>query len=258
MLRLIRFLTFSIHIIFYLLFGGLVNLLIIPFTKPLRRKIISMVTQSWAIGMCWIFNIEIKVEGKNNIKSKDSYLIVANHLSYFDTCLIGAVIPTQFVGKREVIKWPIFGWLSLIGGVIFIDRSKLTQGASRAKIVADSLSEGNSVVVFPESTTSNGDKLLPFKPSFYLAVIESKKPVLPLTITFGSINGKQFKNEEKELYAWFQSETFFGHGFRMLTVRKIVMNLIIHKPIYPEEGMDARTIMKLSQESVQSGLPSLN
>ena len=79
-----------------------------------------------------------------------------------------------------------------------------------------------------------------------------------MTITFGSINGKQFKNEEKELYAWFQSETFFGHGFRMLTVRKIVMNLIIHKPIYPEEGMDARTIMKLSQESVQSGLPSLN
>ncbi|MDA0985982.1 MAG: lysophospholipid acyltransferase family protein [Bacteroidetes bacterium] len=258
MIFLSRFITFWAHTFIYLIIGVVLHIFLFPTSATSKRKYISIVSQSWAMGICWIMNIKLKVEGKNNINPDEAYLIVSNHLSYFDVCLIGSIIPTQFVGKREVIRWPIFGWLALIGGVIFIDRSKITHGVSRAKIVAKSLIDGNSVSFFPEGTTTLGDKLLPFKPSFFLAAVESKKSVLPITINYGKINGEPITTHSQMGYYGWQSKSFLHHGFRLMTVKSLEMILKIHKPIQINDGEDARTIMKKSEQVVLSGLKKVS
>lgn len=244
-----------VHTIFYLVVGTALHILIIPLSSVQKRKIISIMTQSWAMGICWMFNIHVNVFGKENIEQNEAYLVVANHLSYMDVCLIGSVIPTQFVGKSEVTRWPVFGWMGKIGGVIFIDRTKITSGVSRSKLIAKNLIEGNSVTFFPEGTTTIGDSLLTFKPSIYLASIESNKPVLPITITYDKINGEPFNHDLKKIYAWCDNKlTFLGHGLRMLKCKKMSMNLTIHAPIKVSNGMDARDLLRLSQESIESAM----
>ena len=95
-------------------------------------------------------------------------MIVGNHLSWLDAVIFGSFLKRNLL-QKEITSWPIIGWLSKIGGTVFIDRTKITQGVKVASTLAKTLQLGSSVLIFPESKSSIGNKVLPFKPSlFYL------------------------------------------------------------------------------------------
>jgi 1-acyl-sn-glycerol-3-phosphate acyltransferase len=103
------------------------------------------------------------VSAKGNIPT--SGLLVSNHLGYLDILVLGALAPSIFVAKRDVRRWPVFGWFAILGGTLFADRGKRLQvGALNEKLRAI-LDAGALVVLFPEGTSSNGETVLPFKSS---------------------------------------------------------------------------------------------
>jgi len=108
-----------------------------------------------------IFGYSAKVSGE----IPRAGLLISNHLSYLDILALSATTPAVFVSKAEVRKWPIFGWCAAIAGTVFVDRERRTHVGEVNREIETALAAGALVVIFPEGTSTNGEKILPFRTS---------------------------------------------------------------------------------------------
>jgi len=108
-----------------------------------------------------VFSLRLRVAGPVPL----SGVLVCNHLSYLDILVLGATTPCVFVSKCEVKLWPVFGWFASLAGTLFLRRDKRSDVARMIREMRRALETGALVVLFPEGTTSDGRKVLPFKSS---------------------------------------------------------------------------------------------
>ncbi|MFG3757146.1 lysophospholipid acyltransferase family protein, partial [Klebsiella pneumoniae] len=90
-------------------------------------------------------------------------LILSNHVSWLDIIVVTAVTPVVFVAKHEVASWPLFGWLAKLQRTIFIERERRQKTGAVAREMGDRLTGGDTVVLFAEGTSSDGNRILPFR-----------------------------------------------------------------------------------------------
>ncbi len=113
-------------------------------------------------------------------------LFVANHTSYVDIEILSGVIDVSFVAKSEVKRWPLFGWLARLQRTVFVDRRASTTHQQRDAIL-ERLKEGGRLVLFPEATSNDGSRVLPFKSALFAAVhgasLEHPITVQPVSIS---------------------------------------------------------------------------
>lgn len=129
--------------------------------------------QRWCGRMLKLLAIEIELRGE---MPRDG-LLVANHLSYLDILVFGALAPTVFVAKMEVRSWTLIGRFARMGGAIFLDRWKLRAWPDVVKRVEDALRAGELVAAFPEATTTDGGAMLPFRPAMFEAAVRQRVSV---------------------------------------------------------------------------------
>ena len=139
----------------------------------------------WARVMAWVTPMRVKVEGRENIDPRQSYVLVSNHQSQYDIFMLYGWLGIDFkwVMKQELRKVPGIGVACERLGHIFIDRSNhaaaiATLEAARTKIV-----DGTSVIFFPEGTRSTDGQLLRFKRGAFRMAVDLGLPILPLTVT---------------------------------------------------------------------------
>lgn len=114
----------------------------------------------WGRGMCRLLGIRIRVEGPI---PAPPFLLVSNHLSYVDIPVLAAITSARFVSRHDVRGWPAFGVAARAGGTIFIDRSSGRDALRALDALARAIGEGDPVALFPETTTSAGASVLPFR-----------------------------------------------------------------------------------------------
>lgn len=117
-------------------------------------------------------------------------LLVANHISWLDIYVINALSPAAFVCKAEVRAWPIIGWLCARTDTVFIERGS-SSAARRANEALAARLAGGVAVVFPEGTTSDGARLLPFRSALLQAAIDSGSIVQPLALSYLDASGRR-------------------------------------------------------------------
>jgi lyso-ornithine lipid O-acyltransferase len=120
-----------------------------------------------------LFDLELQVTGP----IPSSGLLLANHLGYLDILVLSALTPAVFVAKREVRRWPVFGSLACMAGTLFVHRERRADTARLAPELARLLEAGALVVIFPEGTSSDGGKVLPFRSSLLEAAVWRGTPV---------------------------------------------------------------------------------
>jgi len=108
-----------------------------------------------------ILGFNIRVVGQ---RRRGATLFVANHLSYIDIVILGACFRGSFISKAEVRQWPIFGWLAILQRTVFIRRERAA-ARKQAEEINARLEAGDSLMLFPEGTSSDGNGVLPFKSS---------------------------------------------------------------------------------------------
>ncbi|MBV8935825.1 MAG: 1-acyl-sn-glycerol-3-phosphate acyltransferase, partial [Alphaproteobacteria bacterium] len=113
---------------------------------------------------CWILGFRIRVIGKPT--SKRPVLYAANHISYTDITVLGSVIPGSFIAKSEIARWPFFGWLAKLQRSVFVDRQVRSTAAQRDAI-GKRLAAGDALILFPEATSGDGNRVLPFKSALF-------------------------------------------------------------------------------------------
>ena len=151
--------------------------------------------------LIWLLSVKIKHEG-NKKKSKECNLFVCNHISYLDIPVLGSSMPVRFVAKSEVKDWPIFGFLSKLSRTVYIKRVKSDTFLQKNKIF-DLLSLGEKLLIFPEATTSDGNRVLPFKSSIFSALENQSFIIQPLVIIYSDLNGVPINRWLKPLIAWY-------------------------------------------------------
>jgi 1-acyl-sn-glycerol-3-phosphate acyltransferase len=147
-------------------------------------------------------------------------MIVSNHLSYLDILVFSAALPCVFVSKAEVQRWPIFGRYARWAGSVFVRRHDRADAARANVSVTDSLRNGVPVVLFPEGTTTNGDRILRFHSTMLQPAIEAEALITPCAIRYELDDG----NASKEV-CWWGDMPLLSH-FRNLLGKKVIRGQI--------------------------------
>ena len=200
-----------------------------------------------------ILGLEIIVEGKPT-KAKKT-LFIANHISYFDIIVIGSIIPGRFIAKSELSKWPVFGFLSKLTKTIFVHRLS-NHALKQISFIQERLSELDRLILFPEGTSSDGSRVLPFKSSLFEAPIKVGATVQPITIRYTEVNGMPVDRWQKPLLAWYGDMDLFPHLWKALSLGTIKVELIFHEPISPSDFKDRKELAKYCHKKIQLGAVS--
>lgn len=245
------------------LFLGLTAILIPPylFGQTLRPGLARAVARLWGRASCRIAGLAVHRYGRPAEDRPTLY--VANHVSYLDIPIIAAAVDAVFVAKREVASWPLFGFIARIGRTIFIDRNP-THADAECALLCRTLVRGESLLLFPEGTSSDGSGVLPFKSSLFEAASKARAepvPVQPVSLAYrGFRTGPLFNGEERLLYAWCGDMTLLPHLWTMLTLPGAEVVLHFHPPVAPSSFESRKALAEYARsqiaESVRAGTRS--
>jgi 1-acyl-sn-glycerol-3-phosphate acyltransferase len=141
--------------------------------------------EQWAQTMLGIVNVELRVIDKRAGKEPQAgALVVCNHISWLDIFVMDAWQAATFVSKHEIAHWPVLGSLVTEAGTLYIMRTKRRDAHKLVGEIANALTQGKRVAIFPEGTTSDGTSLLHFHANLLQAAVDSNTPVQPMTLRY--------------------------------------------------------------------------
>jgi 1-acyl-sn-glycerol-3-phosphate acyltransferase len=111
-------------------------------------------------------------------------LIASNHLSYLDILVYSSIAPCAFIAKREVRSWPAVGWIATLARTIYVDRSRRSETHAIQPEIQSALAAGLRLFLFPEGTSSDGSRVLPFHSSLFQPAIDLQVPVSAACIEY--------------------------------------------------------------------------
>lgn len=150
-----------------------------------EREAIAYSTHIWASKVAEMFNMEVEVEGRENIPQKDGCVFISNHEGYGD--IIALFLATEgkqigFIAKDQLESMPYFGrWIKNIRG-IYIKRGSAKEALRSIQEGAKTVQNGYNLVIFPEGTRSRGPKIGEFKSGSFKLATKAKAPIVPVTI----------------------------------------------------------------------------
>jgi lyso-ornithine lipid O-acyltransferase len=205
----------------------------------------------WA---CRIFGMKIVVRGTPS--PTHPTLFVSNHSSYFDILVLGSLMPCSFIAKADMIDWPLIGQLAKLQRSVFVDRKPVNVGEHSDEI-SKRLRAGDSLVLFAEGTTSDGNRILPFKSSL-LSVAESAPAELNLTIQPVSIvatklDGMPLGRALRPIYAWYGDMPLMPHAWAAMKAGRLTLEVEFHEP-FKAGGMSRKQITRHCEDAVERGV----
>jgi 1-acyl-sn-glycerol-3-phosphate acyltransferase len=212
----------------------------------------------WHKAVCKIFGIKIVVRGQYHYKQQCLY--ISNHISYLDIPVIGSVLKACFIAKSEVEGWPVFGFLSKLQRTIFIKRDRKAFHDAKEK-VKQRLDNGQSLILFPEGTSTNGETVAPFKSSLFTLITDAKDDdniaLIPFTIKIEKINGKDIQSlADHALYAWYDDMELAPHLWALALGKGATISLNFHSRVATSREMDRKALAELSHKIIKEGLHS--
>lgn len=186
-------------------------------------------------------NINVIVEGREELPLEDkNVLIVSNHVSYLDVLVLCSVFPSVFISSVETLESPFMGLLADLGGTLFVERRSKEKLKSEIDDVTEGLRAGLNIVLFPEATSTNGDRVHDFKRMLLSAAVKAEVGVLPVTLNYFGVDGEALTVANRDKIFWYGDMTFFGHLKGLLGCRSIDVRLSLGRARPTALGMDTK------------------
>jgi 1-acyl-sn-glycerol-3-phosphate acyltransferase len=168
-------------VVFFSVCALVQNAITIPFVRRDRRlDARGAWLHGWCRFACRVLGIRIRTHGS----MPSSGLLVSNHLSYLDIIVLSSIRPCVFVAKRDVARWPLFGWLAHVAGTIFVDRERRLSSRKVVNSIRDAIAGGLVVVLFAEGTSSDGSTVMPFKSALFESAVQLRSPIAVASIEY--------------------------------------------------------------------------
>jgi lyso-ornithine lipid O-acyltransferase len=192
------------------LFVAAVTLVLLPFQLffiAFKLKGARRLPRLWHRAALFAIGVRVVTRGKP-VPGRP-LMIAANHVSWLDILVLGATLDLVFVAKAEVRDWPVFGPLARLQRSIFIVRENRREAGDQADEMADRLNAGEVVVLFPEGTTSDGNRLYDIKSSLFAAATNAARSareglvhVQPVSIAYTHLHGLPMGHYHRPVVAW--------------------------------------------------------
>lgn len=185
-------------------------------------------------------------------------LIVANHCSYNDVLVIASLGDIFFTPKSDVRGWPLIGPLVARFNVLFVDRKPGSTKQNQQTIFAH-LKSGGRICVFPEATTGDGRRLLPFKSSLFSLAEqwdgEQPLPVQPITVIYRRVDGKMPDETTWPKIAWYGDIDIVRHLLSFFTMKRVEAEAIAHPPITLLPGESRKELCARAEAIIAQAYP---
>lgn len=206
-----------------------------------------------------ILGFEIRVHGR--IERDGPVLFVCNHTSYADIAILGSLMPASFVAKAEVATWPLFGLLARLQRTVFVDRRGARTARQRDAMV-ERLEKGDSLILFPEGTSSDGNTVLPFKSALFSVAQfrPNDRPltVQPVSIAYTRLDGMPIGRALRPYFAWYGDMDLAPHFWDMAGLGTTTVDVICHPPVSIEDHRSRKALAEYCFERVSRGVSAAN
>jgi 1-acyl-sn-glycerol-3-phosphate acyltransferase len=201
--------------------------------------------RSWSRRLLHLMSIDIRIHGA---LVHPNVLVVANHVSWLDIFALHAVGPVRFIAKSEIARWPLLGRLVRGVGTLFVERARRHDTHRVNQEIAQALTDGDIVAVFPEGTVTDGSELLPFKGSLLQPIIDTRGRVQPVALRYRTPDGRA-----STVPAYTGDTTFLGSFWRICGARSLVVDMQAIAPL-AAEGKHRRELAREAETAIRAAL----
>ena len=189
------------------------------------RSISEHLPRFYHRAICRVLGLRVTTRGQRSTTRPT--LFVSNHASYMDIEVLGALIRGSFVAKSEVKSWPVFGVLAQLQRTVFVDRR-----------VRSSAEQRDSLILFPEGTSNDGNRLRPFKSALFSAaeirIDDAPLVVQPVTIAYVRLNGTPIGRHMRPYFAWYGDMALADHLWHLAGLGTTEILVEFHEPVTVE------------------------
>ena len=238
-IRIFRCIRLLLHVI-----SGLLQSAIYPhLSQPAQKRM----AQNWSAGLLALLCVRLRFSGAPPAAEVQRVILAANHVSWLDVYALISVCPARFVAKSEIRNWPLLGWLSRNAGTLFIERTKRSDTARINQDIADALTIGDRVAVFPEGTTSDGTMLRHFHASLLQPAVTAGALLYPVAVRYHDATGALSK------VAAYVDVSLLESLQQILQQPWIGVELIFASPI-DSSGKNRRELARAAEHAIASAL----
>ena len=219
---------------------------------------------------CKALGIRLKINGR--CINEGAVLITANHCSWLDISVLGSLRPLSFIAKSEVANWPIFGLFAKLQRSIFVNRTKRSETGNVAREIALRLNEGDAMVLFAEGTSSDGNRVLPFRTALIGAakaamlteqkeadekgIKQTARPVWiqPLSIAYVGLHGLPMGRQHRHMAAWYGDMDLLPHLWALLKEGALDVTLTFGDPIPFGQEISRKEAARKAEDVVRANM----
>ena len=224
----------------------------------LRSPLSRTVPRLYHRGVARMIGLDIAAAGR--AAGAPPTLYVCNHASWVDIVVLSCLLDASFVAKAEVAGWPLFGLLARLARTVFVVRRKSRSDRHRNEMDRR-LEGGGSLILFPEGTSGDGNRVLPFNSTFF-AVAErppGARPlaVQPVTIAYTGLDGLPMSRRERPFLAWYGEMGLVAHLWRLLGLGRARVDVWLHPPVAIGGYGSRKALARACEATVANGLSAL-
>jgi 1-acyl-sn-glycerol-3-phosphate acyltransferase len=188
-------------------------------------------------------------------------LFVANHASYLDIAVLGSVIDAGFVAKQEVGTWPGINIIAKLGRTVFVER-KSGRAAEQRDAITERLESGEGLILFPEGTSNDGNRVLPFKSALFSVaerrIREQPLTVQPVSVAYTRLDGMPVGMAWRPFFAWYGDMELAPHAWWMMGFGRLEAQVVFHPPVTIEQFTSRKTMSEHCYRTVSRGVALAN
>ena len=187
-------------------------------------------------------------------------VFVSNHSSWLDIPTLGGLLDACFVSKAEVGRWPGIGIVAALGRTVFVSRRPGNIGRERDEMRAR-LANGDNLLLFPEGTSSDGSRVLPFRSAFF-SIVEGSEGwqvplVQPVSIVYDRLGWLPAGRAARPIFSWYGGMDLAPHFWRLAQQRGLRATVLFHAPLDPAGFPSRKALAQAAWTSIAEGAAAL-
>jgi len=266
----------------------LLTLPLMPVQALLKRtsaKAARMLPHWYHRQVCRLLGLRLSVSGR--VEPDRPVLLVANHTSWLDIPVISAVVPVSFVAKKEVSGWPGVSALARLQQTVFVNRERRSEVGRTTEELMERLKAGSNLVLFAEGTSTDGNRVLPFKTSLFAAVKPPRRRarrreddeaapqepgaapdagaerreapcVQTLTLLYTHVHGVPLSRADRHLTGWYGDMDMLPHAWQLLKSGPLDVSIVLGEPIPLDDFEDRKALARHTEDEIRETFVSLN
>jgi 1-acyl-sn-glycerol-3-phosphate acyltransferase len=218
----------------------------------------------WHRTVCRILGIDVRVSSGSfdaHESHKGPVLYAVNHISWLDILVLGGRLENaSFVAKSEVATWGFVGTLSQLHKTVYVNRARRSDSARQRDMLVDRVRQGDSLILFPEGTSTDGMRVSPFKSALFSVAERADEAcdhellIQPVTLAYTEVNGMPLVRSQKPWVAWLGDVELFAHLRQLMGRARIEALVEFHAPVTVAEAGSRKALAAYCEQEVRLGL----